>query len=103
MNVTARRGSNSLEPTAPAESPRATPDRGVPNTARRIAGTAEDALLAAVLVRMWALASGRSLPREVPPAELTPEELIDFWADDFTAASGRHATCRPAAAARQQQ
>jgi hypothetical protein len=62
------------------------------------AGTADDDLLAAVLIRMWALASGRPLPRDVPPDELTAEELIAFWADDFSTVSGRHAVCGPAAA-----
>jgi hypothetical protein len=50
-----------------------------------------DDVLAAVLIRMWALASGRTLRSDIPPGQLTPAELIDFWADDFTSASGRHA------------
>jgi hypothetical protein len=53
-----------------------------------------DEFLAAVLVRMWALASGRVLRRDVPPDQLSAEELIDFWADDMTPPSGRHT--RPA-------
>jgi hypothetical protein len=50
-----------------------------------------DEFLAAVLIRMWALASGRILRRDVPPDQLSVEELIDFWADDMTPPSGRHA------------
>ena len=50
----------------------------------------DDDLLAAVLIRMWTLASGRSLRRDVPPAQLSEEELIDFWADDMNPPTGRH-------------
>ncbi len=50
-----------------------------------------DDFLAAVLIRMWALASGRSLRRDVPPAQLSEEELIDFWADDMSSPIARHA------------
>lgn len=103
MNATARREGNSQNPGGTAELPHEVPNPRVLRPARGTARTTEDALLAAILVRMWALASGRSLPREVPPGELTAEELITFWADDFSAASGRHAICRPAAAERQQQ
>lgn len=51
----------------------------------------DDELLAAVLIRMWTLASGRSLRRDVPPAELREDELISFWADDMSEPAGRHA------------
>lgn len=51
----------------------------------------DDEFLAAVLIHMWALASGRTLRRDVPPDQLSDEELIDFWADDMTPPSGRHA------------
>lgn len=47
--------------------------------------------LAWLLVRMWSLASGRTVRADVPPDQLTEEELIGFWADDFTVPSGRHA------------
>jgi len=50
-----------------------------------------DDILAAVLIRMWALASGRTLRSDVPPDQLSREELIAFWADDMTPHSGRHA------------
>jgi hypothetical protein len=55
------------------------------------AGAEDDSFLAAMYMRMWALASDRPLPRDVPPGELTEEELVSFWADDFTPATGRHA------------
>lgn len=61
------------------------------------AGARDDILLAALYIRMWALASGRLLPRDVPPSELSEEELISFWADDFGQPGGRHAACRAAA------
>ena len=50
-----------------------------------------DEVLAAVLIRMWALASGRTLRSDVPPDQLSAEELIAFWADDMTPPAGRHA------------
>lgn len=55
--------------------------------------------LAALLVRMWSLASGRSLPSGVRPADLTEQELLDFWADDLSPAHGRHAARGTAVAA----
>jgi hypothetical protein len=59
-----------------------------------------DEFLAAVLIRMWALASGRTLRRDVPPDQLGTEELIAFWADDMNASPGRHA--RPGGSGRQE-
>lgn len=58
--------------------------------AEKPADAGDDSLLAAMYMRMWALASGRPLPRNVPPGELTEEELVSFWADDFRPAAGRH-------------
>ena len=46
------------------------------------AGDEEDALLARVLITSWSLASGRTLRSDVPPQQLTEDELIAFWADD---------------------
>jgi hypothetical protein len=40
-----------------------------------------DAALARSLFTTWAIRTGRAL-RLVPVAELTAEELIEFWADD---------------------
>jgi hypothetical protein len=54
-------------------------------------GDPGDEVLAAVLIRMWALASGRTLRSDVPPDQLSAEELIAFWADDMTPSAGRHA------------
>lgn len=64
--------------------PRGAPDEG-------------DKLLAALLIRMWTLASGRTLRSDVPPGQLSPEELITFWADDLTRPTGRHALAVSAA------
>jgi hypothetical protein len=58
----------------------------------------DDEQLAALLVRMWSLASGRTLRSDVSPDQLTEEELIRFWADDFTRPHGRHAASTPEAA-----
>jgi hypothetical protein len=43
---------------------------------------AEDDLLAFLLIHTWTLTTGRVLRSDVPPAQLSEEELIDFWADD---------------------
>ena len=76
------------------------PDRTTGGTARRPASVPRsgahhddtgDEILAAVLIRMWALASGRTLRSDVPPDQLSEEELIAFWADDMTPQAGRHA------------
>jgi hypothetical protein len=55
----------------------------------------DDDVLAGLLIRMWALASGRSLPPGVPPGQLSEDELIGFWADDLAPAAGRHAAPAP--------
>jgi hypothetical protein len=44
-------------------------------------GAYEDRLLAVLLTTIWATRTGRTL-RPVPVSELSPEELVDFWADD---------------------
>lgn len=40
--------------------------------------------LAAFLIGMWAMRSGRSLPQGVRPNQLSEQELIGFWADDLS-------------------
>jgi hypothetical protein len=55
----------------------------------------DDDVLADLLFCMWALASGRFLSRGVRPDQLSEDELINFWADDFTPAVGRHAAGPP--------
>jgi hypothetical protein len=74
----------------PADPPM--PPAGSPGT--RSATGADDDVLAAVLIRMWSLASGRILRSDVRPDQLTEEELIRFWADDMVSPSGRHAARR---------
>jgi hypothetical protein len=41
-----------------------------------------DELLGSLLISTWSLTTGRQLRCDVPPEELTEQELIDFWADD---------------------
>ena len=67
---------------------------------RATAQAAEDdeGVLAAVLIRMWSLASGRILRSDVPPDQLSEDELIRFWADDMAPGAGRHAARQPVAA-----
>lgn len=50
----------------------------------------EDETVGHTLICIWSLLTGRTL-RRVPPSELTEQELIDFWTDDLSSASGRHA------------
>jgi hypothetical protein len=72
-----------------------------PRLSARVGGSrdhpdiAEDDVLAAILIRMRELASGRELPRNVPPDQLSREELIAFWADDLSRAGRRHAARIP--------
>jgi len=42
----------------------------------------DDELLAQLFIHTWTLLTGRMLRSDVPPPELTEQELIDFWADD---------------------
>jgi hypothetical protein len=51
----------------------------------------DDVQLARLLVRMWSLASGRTVRMDVTPDQLTEDELMLFWADDFSVPGGRHA------------
>jgi hypothetical protein len=46
---------------------------------------AEQALLALTLITTWALATGRTLRSDVPPDQVTEDELIEFWADPLIA------------------
>jgi class 3 adenylate cyclase len=69
--------------------------RGTRNRYSEPSPGTDDDFLAAILVRMWALASGRPLPRNVRPGQLSTEELIAFWADDLSPAAGRHAAGVP--------
>lgn len=63
--------------------------RGVASAAKQKAKYAddnppEDQALALSLITVWAMRTGQRL-RQVPVSELTAEELIDFWADDYLA------------------
>ena len=42
----------------------------------------DDELIARLLIHTWALTTGKTPRDDVPPHELTEEELIDFWSDD---------------------
>ncbi len=88
-----RRPGNSYAPNSPCPPPegrRTMPDITVLGTLRARpssphyshASDEEDALLARVLITSWSLASGRTLRSDVPPQQLTEDELIAFWADD---------------------
>ncbi len=49
----------------------------------------EDAVLASILINTWTLATGRVLRSDVPPDELSQDELIAFWADDHLTDQGQ--------------
>lgn len=53
-----------------------------PAVGRSHHGHAEDDLLAFLLIHTWTLTTGRILRSDVPPSQLSEDELIDFWADD---------------------
>jgi hypothetical protein len=42
----------------------------------------DDELIARLLIHTWTLATGKTLRCDVPPHELSEEELIGFWSDD---------------------
>jgi hypothetical protein len=66
--------------------PREAIPHGMPMRART------DRPLALALYTVWAARTGRVL-RSVPVTDLTPDELIDFWADDqldFSAVLSSH-------------
>ena len=59
----------------------------------------DDELIARLLIHTWTLTTGKTLRRDVPPHELTEEELIDFWSDDrFGLSVGTAAMLSPAEA-----
>ena len=41
----------------------------------------DDDVVAFLLIATWTLITGRELRSDVPPWELTEQELVDFWAD----------------------
>lgn len=41
----------------------------------------DEELIAFTLITLWALATGRALPADVPPELLSEQELLDFWSD----------------------
>jgi hypothetical protein len=55
------------------------------NVARETAAgiRSDDGWLGPVLIATWALRTGRTLPRDVPCAALSVDELITFWADPW--------------------
>ena len=70
---------------APQESGRA---REVPGLYAFVRVQTQDDVLASLLICAWTVTSGRVLRSDVPPAQLSEEELIAFWADDHVALSG---------------
>jgi hypothetical protein len=42
----------------------------------------DDEFIAQLLIHTWTLITGKTLRSDVPPHELTQDELIEFWYDD---------------------
>jgi hypothetical protein len=53
----------------------------------------DDELVAQLLIHTWTLTTGKMLRSDVPPQELTEQELINFWADDHFEPAGRPSAC----------
>ncbi len=66
----------------------AIPSRPAPGRSAYQAAQGDDDLLARLLITSWTLATGRTLRDDVPPALLSEEELISFWADDQILTAG---------------
>lgn len=62
----------------PPATPRAPVDPVVPDPWHP---RTDDDLIAYTLIVLWALATGRRPPTDVPPALLDDQALIDFWCD----------------------
>ncbi len=73
-----------VKPSGPPADAATGPASSVRLRARRHS-QAEDDLLAFLLINTWTLTTGRTLRSDVPPAQLTEDELIEFWADDAVA------------------
>lgn len=43
----------------------------------------DDEIIGHLLIDTWSLITGRVLRSDVPPQELSADELIEFWADDL--------------------
>ena len=43
----------------------------------------DDELIARLLIHTWTLTTGKTLRSDVPPHELSEDELIGFWSDDL--------------------
>ena len=68
--------------TQPARSPTAQPDNPERDHIMPFILLSDDELIARLLIHTWTLTTGKTLRGDVPPHELTEEELIDFWSDD---------------------
>ena len=79
----------------------ATPASGAPGSRpcmpARSAVSSEDDFMAVLLIVAWTLSTGRVLRSDIPPWQLSEEELIAFWADDRMAVTdSKRSSCRPA-------
>ena len=70
-----KRSSTARSPIPPSDNPER--DHTMPFTP-----LPDDELVAWLLIHIWTLTTGKTLRCDVPPHELTEEELIDFWCDD---------------------
>ena len=66
----------------PVRSPIPQPDNPERDHTMPFTLLSDDELIARLLIHTWTLTTGKTLRCDVPPHELTEEELIDFWSDD---------------------
>jgi hypothetical protein len=68
---------------------KAHPNTPVPDRSPVSSWAPGEQMLALTLITTWALATGRNLRSDVPPDQLTREELIEFWADPLSEEAGK--------------
>jgi hypothetical protein len=82
VDISRRHGNVTTEPGGPRLrecSPIPQPDKPERDNAMLLS---DDELIAQLLIHTWTLTTGKTLRCDVPPHELTGEELIAFWSDD---------------------
>jgi hypothetical protein len=65
---------------------------GISDAACLAGPRSDEELLAFLLISTWMVRTGRRLRAVPDPAELTREELIEFWADDVLPGQGERVT-----------
>jgi hypothetical protein len=80
--ISARRPASFQGEAQPARPPIPQPDNPKRDHTMPFTLLSDDELIALLLIHTWTLTTGKTLRGDIPPHELTEEELIDFWSDD---------------------